>query len=483
MNTDSAPEPGNALTAHAVTVLLIDDQKIIGEAVRRMIADQPDINFHYLDDPTRALELAAEVQPTVILQDLVMPQIDGLSLVSEFRRQDSTRDIPMIVLSSREEPKTKAEAFARGANDYLVKLPDKLELLARIRYHSHGYISQLERNEALQKLEVRNRFIRETFGRYLSDDVVNNLLDAPEGLRLGGEKREVTIMMSDLRGFTAMSEVQGAEQIVSMLNNYLGKMTDIIVRHGGTIDEFIGDGILVFFGAPQRREDDASRAVACAIEMQLAMTEINAWNHAHGLPDVQMGIGLNTGEVIVGNIGSQKRAKYGAVGSHVNLTGRVESYTVGGQILISETTRRAITAPLEIASEMRVEPKGVKTPISIYEITGIGAPYALRLASNDASLTPLQTPLAASFVLLDGKHATGDEAGGQLVQLSAHEAEFTTAALPEPLSNLRLRLDSHPDQDLHAKVLARRAITPGAVVLRFTAVPVPLASHFASLLG
>jgi adenylate cyclase len=290
-------------------------------------------------------------------------------------------------------------------------------------------------------------------------------------------------MMSDLRGFTAMSEVQGAEQIVSMLNNYLGKMTDIIVRHGGTIDEFIGDGILVFFGAPQRREDDASRAVACAIEMQLAMAEINAWNRDHGLPDVHMGIGLNTGEVIVGNIGSQKRAKYGAVGSHVNLTGRVESYTVGGQILISETTRQAITAPLEIASEMRVEPKGVKTPISIFEITGIGAPYDLRLASNEAKLTPLQTPLSASFVLLDGKHATGEESGGQLIQLSAQEAEFATSRLPEPLTNLRLRLDSHPDQDLHAKVLARHAMTPGAVVLRFTAVPMPVASHFASLLG
>ena len=466
MNMDAVSEPVSALTAHPVTVLLIDDQKIIGEAVRRMVADQSDINFHYLDDPTRALELAAEVQPTVILQDLVMPQIDGLSLVSEFRRQASTRDIPMIVLSSREEPKTKAEAFARGANDYLVKLPDKLELLARIRYHSQGYISQLERNEALQKLEVRNRFIRETFGRYLSDDVVNNLLDAPEGLRLGGEKREVTIMMSDLRGFTAMSEVQGAEQIVSMLNNYLGKMTDIIVRHGGTIDEFIGDGILVFFGAPQRREDDASRAVACAIEMQLAMSEINAWNREHGLPDVQMGIGLNTGEV----------------GSHVNLTGRVESYTVGGQILISETTRNAITASLEIASEMRVEPKGVKKPITIYEITGIGAPYDLRLAGSDVELMPLATPLPATFVLLDGKHASGEEASGTLVQLSAQEAEFTASALPQPLTNLRLRLESHPDQDLHAKVLARHAATPGAVVLRFTAVPVPLASHFASLL-
>lgn len=477
MSETTLPESTAALTAHEVKVLLIDDQKIIGEAVRRMVADQPDIHFHYLDDPTQALALAAEIEPTVILQDLVMPQIDGLSLVSEFRQHAATRDIPMIVLSSREEPKTKAEAFARGANDYLVKLPDKLELLARVRYHSQGYISLLQRNEALQKLEVRNRFIRETFGRYLSDDVVNNLLDAPEGLRLGGEKREVTIMMSDLRGFTAMSEVHDAELIVSMLNHYLGAMTDIIVRHGGTIDEFIGDGILVFFGAPQRRDDDAERAVACALEMQLAMTDINAWNAAHGLPALDMGIGLNTGEVIVGNLGSQKRAKYGAVGRHVNLTGRVESYTVGGQTLISETTRRAIKIPLEIASEMRVEPKGVKAPISIFEVAGIGAPYNLRLAQDDAPLLTLAAPLTVSFVSLDGKDATGDAVSGQLTRVSIREAELVTERPLVPMTNVRLRLASHPTEDVYAKVLARAAGTADAVVLRFTALPMSIASH------
>jgi adenylate cyclase len=347
-----------------------------------------------------------------------------------------------------------------------------------VRYHSQGYISLLQRNEALKKLEVRNRFIRETFGRYLSDDVVNNLLDAPEGLRLGGEKREVTIMMSDLRGFTAMSEVHDAELIVSMLNHYLGTMTDIIVRHGGTIDEFIGDGILVFFGAPQRRDDDAERAVACALEMQLAMTGINAWNAAHGLPTVDMGIGLNTGEVIVGNIGSQKRAKYGAVGSHVNLTGRVESYTVGGQILISETTRRALKTPLEIASEMRVEPKGVKAPISIFEVVGIGAPYNLRLAQDDASLVTLAAPLAVSFVSLDGKDATGEAVPGQLTRVSEREAELVTGRELMPMTNVRLRLTSHPAEDVYAKVLARAASTADAVVLRFTALPLSIASHF-----
>lgn len=481
MNQAPASELAGTLTEHPVTVLLIDDQKMVGETVRRMLADQPDIRLFFLDDPTRALELASDIRPTVILQDLVMPQLDGLALVAEFRRQESTRDIPMIVLSAREEPKTKAEAFARGANDYLVKLPDKLELLARIRYHSRGYISLLERNEALRKLELRNRFIRETFGRYLSDEVVTNLLDAPEGLRLGGEKREVTILMSDLRGFTAVSQALDAEQTVAMLNHYLEAMTDIIVRHGGTIDEFLGDGMLVFFGAPQRQDDDALRAVACALEMQLAMRDINAWNQARGLPSLEMGIGLNTGPVIVGNIGSRKRAKYGAVGSHVNLTGRVEACTVGGQVLISESTRSAIPTPLDIAGEMRVDPKGVKAPITLYDVVGIGAPYHLRLAQPDAALVTLAEPLPAWFVPLDGKNASEQESTGSLVRLSAREAELLSGRRLEPMTDLRLRLARHPGEDLYAKVLARPAASAGTVVLRFTSVPLPLVSLFDTL--
>ena len=128
------------LTQHKVTVLLIDDQPMIGEAVRRMLAGEPDIVFNYCRDATKALDEAARIKPTVILQDLVMPDIDGLTLVKNFRANEATKETPMIVLSTKEEPAVKAEAFALGANDYIVKLPDRLELLARIRYHSKGYI-------------------------------------------------------------------------------------------------------------------------------------------------------------------------------------------------------------------------------------------------------------------------------------------------------------------------------------------------------
>lgn len=141
------------MTQFPITVLLVDDQAIIGEAVRRMLDGEPDITFHFCQDPTKALGVANEIHPTVILQDLVMPDVDGLTLVKFFRANAATRETPMIVLSSKEEPIVKAEAFAIGANDYLVKLPDRIELLARIRHHSKGYINLLERNEAYAALE------------------------------------------------------------------------------------------------------------------------------------------------------------------------------------------------------------------------------------------------------------------------------------------------------------------------------------------
>ncbi len=165
------------LTRHDITVLLVDDQAIVGETVRRMLAPEPDIVFHYCSDPTRAVAAAVEISPTVILQDLVMPEIDGLTLVRFYRKHPKLKDVPLIVLSTKEEATTKAEAFGLGANDYLVKLPDRIELVARIRYHSRGYIHLLERNEAYEKLLKSQQELASELAR--AADYVVSLLPKP----------------------------------------------------------------------------------------------------------------------------------------------------------------------------------------------------------------------------------------------------------------------------------------------------------------
>ena len=474
------------LTQHRITVLLVDDQVMIGEAVRRMLATEQDIDFHHCQDPTQAIKRANEIAPTVILQDLVMPEIDGLLLVRYFRANPATREVPLIVLSSKEEPVIKAEAFALGANDYMVKFPDKLEVLARIRYHSKGYINLLERNEAFEQLERANRFIRKTFGRYLSDSIVDTILESPDGASLGGEKRQLTIMMTDLRGFTSISERLPAENVVSIINIFFEIMTEIILKYQGTIDEFIGDAILAIFGAPLLRNDDAQRAVACALEMQLAMAEVNQRNREAGYPEVAMGIGINTGDVVVGNIGSSKRMKYGVVGHHMNLTSRIESYTVGGQILISETTRAECGDILRVDDQIEVMPKGVKEPITIYEVGGIGGEFQIyRPEKKPVELVELPQPLRIEFTILEGKHASNQQHEGTIVRMVEKIAEIETSVLADKLMNLKVSLFSSDGarvtSDLYVKVIDVPSESPPILRVNFTAVPPEAETFFANI--
>jgi adenylate cyclase len=475
--TDDITEQTVSLTQHRITVLLVDDQAMIGEALRRMLAPEQDIDFHFCQDPTKAIKVANRIHPTVILQDLVMPEIDGLTLVRYYRANPSTRNVPLIVLSSKEEALTKAEAFALGANDYLVKLPDRLEIIARIRYHSRGYINLLQRNEAQAQLERANRLIRKTFGQYLSDDIVDSILESPDGAALGGEKRFVTIMMTDLRGFTAIGERLPAEDVVSIINIYLESMTEIILKYQGTIDEFIGDAIFVIFGAPVLRDNDAKRAVACAVEMQLAMTDVNRRCREHGYPEVQQGIGINSGQIVVGNIGSKKRMKYGVVGRNVNLTSRIESYTVGGQIFISENTLDECGRHLlRIDDEMEVMPKGVKKPITIYEVGGIRGEFNLFLPEKvEMELPDLPRPFSVLFTILEGKHASDEAHPGTVVRMLDATAEIMAEVAPDKLTNLKISVadveGNEITTDLYAKVIGVVSNHPVTFKVRFTSIP------------
>jgi adenylate cyclase len=252
-------------------------------------------------------------------------------------------------------------------------------------------------------------------------------------------------------------------------------MVNIILEHNGTIIEILGDGILVIFGAPIQRENDAESAVVCALSMQLAITETNARHPEEGLPEVDMGIGIHTGDVVVGNIGSQKRTKYGVVGSPVNLTGRIESYTVGGQVLISESTYQETAASVQIRNTMEVEPKGVNRPITLYEVVGIRGASHLALSAHQESLRRLDTEIPIRYTVLEEKFVNRSLLEGRFVELSRQEA-LLHAETPIPsLSDLKIQLFSPGggmvSDELFAKVLRVSATDPTQVVIRFTSIP------------
>ncbi|MEH1782792.1 MAG: adenylate/guanylate cyclase domain-containing protein [Nostoc sp.] len=318
--------------------------------------------------------------------------------------------------------------------------------------------------------------IRYTFGRYLSKEVVTTLLESPKGLQLGGERRKITILVSDLRGFTSISEQLPPEKVVQVLNFYLASMADIITQYQGTIDEFTGDGILVLFGAPTAKEDDTTRAIACAIAMQLAMTSINEKMQQWNLPPLEMGIAVNTGEVVVGNIGSYIRTKYGVVGSQVNLTYRIESYTIGGQIVISESTFREVESIVKVCGQKQVQVKGIKLPINIYEVRGIIGEYNLFLTQEEEKLLPLAEAIPIEYTILDEKHIKETLFQGSLVKLSTKGAEVRPKdiekdIIPSLFSNIKLVLSPNSPKelsvDIYAKVL-EKPIEDGVFYVCFT---------------
>lgn len=255
-------------------------------------------------------------------------------------------------------------------------LSDKqLELLLNLANIAKDELTLRKSNFSLQKvkkqLELRNQLIRKIFSFYMSDEVASTILDSPRSQKLGGQESKITVMFSDLRNFTSLSESINCEQLVSLLNAYFTKMAKVIEKHHGTINSFIGDAIMVIFGAPFSLENDSYRAIACALDMQRELKKLNKANKKHNLPQLGMGIGINTGVAVVGNIGSKKRMQYSAIGSTVNLSSRIQSLSLNGQILISESTYQELVDKIEINGHLRVQVKGIEAPITIYDVARI----------------------------------------------------------------------------------------------------------------
>jgi two-component system chemotaxis family response regulator WspR len=290
----------NSLENYKITVLLIDDQAMIAEAVRRALSSEEDIEFHYCQDPTKAIKLAAEINATVILQDLVMPEIDGLMMVRYFRVNKATAKIPIIVLSTKEEASIKGEAFKLGANDYMVKLPDKIEMIARIRYHSKAYINQLERDEAFRALEESRGKLAEanlTLKKLSSLDGLTGIANRrsfdetlqKEWNRSIRGKKSLGLIMLDIDFFKLYNDHYGHQggddclkRVAKGLESAIHREADFLARYGG--EEF----------STVLPDTDLSGAVKVAEEMRLAIKDLRIEHAKSKVTDtVSISIGVS----------------------------------------------------------------------------------------------------------------------------------------------------------------------------------------------
>ncbi len=456
-------------------ILVVDDN----DSNRNLLAHQLHRQGHDISTSSsgrQALEMIRESTPDLILLDLFMPDMNGFDVLREMHKDEALRAVPVIIITGLSDRDAAVKCIEAGAFDLLIKPVSPALLQARVSACLERKGWHDKERAYQQELEKSYTFIRKVFGRYLSNEVVQQILESDDGMEMGGGKRQVTIMMTDIRGFSMLSQELDPQDCVRMLNNYFGVMTPLIQKYAGVIDEFLGDAILAIFGAPVRTDDHAQQAVACALEMQQAMREVNFNNQEWGLPVIEMGIAVNTGEVVVGNIGSETRAKYGVVGHHVNLTARIESFTVGGQIMASEYTVEALQSRVSIARSLDVEAKGIKDPVKIHDIIGIGAPYNLALNTEEQKPQALSEEIPVLFSRLSGKAIADELVDGVLTAAAESIAHLATTAELAPLTNLRMKIPGYPgseDDQTFSKVTSILAEENGRkhYVIRFTSTP------------
>ena len=388
----------------AYTTLDLTEQEMIGVKFASLFFDDP-VNDDFTQTVLDAVNNKSQPQKSIV------PYVKGgvkkyLRVVTSFfRGADGNAEAVCMIFSDLSE---------------LIELRDSMKTMDEI--------SRLNR-----KLTVRNEALSKTFGMFLSDEIVAQLA-APGGLVPGGKKRVLTIMMSDLRGFTAISERMDPGDLIAMLNHYLEVMTGIIQDHKGTIIEFIGDGILAIFGAPVQTETHASDAVAAALGMEAAMDQVNLWNNERDYPILEMGIGI------------------------------IESYTVGGQILISPDTRKAIKADLTVASEMTVLPKGAPEEIVLTQVTGIGDPYNIHVQNKNDVPNKLRTPVPVCFYKISEKHTIEKPYYGGITALGHNSAVLETETSLQLFENIEIKVAGQ----LFCKVKEKR---DGSYLLYYTSIP------------
>lgn len=254
--------------------------------------------------------------------------------------------------------------YADRLDQFTTFSPDDLELISAVAAQTAMAVETFRAHERLAREEVA----RANYGRFLPEYVVKQILENPDSFQLGGANQYITVLFADIRGFTRLSEHSRPEKVVQLLNRYFSEMTEIIFAHGGTLDKYIGDGLMALFGAPTATPEDATNAVNAAVDMQRCVQGLNREFVEQGFNEIGIGVGLHTGEATVGYIGSERRSEYTAIGDTVNLAARLESNCQGGQILVSDATARASQALYQLLAHDPIMVKNRVQPVQLYEV-------------------------------------------------------------------------------------------------------------------
>jgi adenylate cyclase len=331
------------------SILVVDDDRVNRMLLARALgASGHDVTM--AENGLEALEALRAAPVDVVLLDIVMPELDGIATLEQIKSDPDLQDLPVIMISALDDYDSVVQCIQLGAEDYLPKPFDPVLLHARI---SAGLTKR-----RLHELE-RSR-VRDVFARFLPEPIVEEVLQrANGGVRLGGVRLIGTALFTDIRGFTTFAESTPPDRVIDVLNRFFGEMTEAVLDNGGTLVSYLGDGMFAVFGAPIEYTDHADRALAAAREMLYErLPRFNQWLRSSGLEDFRIGVGVNSGPIMSGNVGSERRLEYTAIGDTVNTASRIEAQTKNGEhaVLLSEETRELLDGdhPLVFVDEIRL---------------------------------------------------------------------------------------------------------------------------------
>jgi adenylate cyclase len=431
-----------------IRVLVVDDepdvQRLFELRFRREVRSG-EFDLVFASSAVEALALI-ERHPDleVMITDLNMPGMGGLALLE---RVSALRPaLQSIVLTAYGDMTNIRTAMMRGAFDFQVKPLDIVDLRATITKASE-IVRLLRAGERAERraldLEVEKRRIQDLFGKYVSDDVVNRLIGSPDGITLQGERRHLTLLLADIRGFTRLTEVLSPERVVAVLNSYLEVASSHILEYGGTINEVLGDGLLVYFGAPIDDPTAAEHAVAAGVALQMDMSDLNERHRELGLPELAIGVAVHTGDAVLGTIGSESRMKYAAIGRNVNIVGRIETHARGGQVLISDATLAEVGDLVTTTGGFELRAKGVPPGLSVHAVSAIGGPYQLVLPQRAHEMRDVITPSGFSVARVIDQRV-GETTPADLLAIGADGARLRTSLMLAPLDHVVIHLPSGP---------------------------------------
>jgi adenylate cyclase len=309
----------------------------------------------------------------LVMLDVMMPGMNGLEVLERVRRNYSMAELPVILATGLSETEDAVEGLGRGANDYVTKPFDFPMVVARVRTQLATSRSARKIAALAKQLDFRNSFIREALGREIPTELLVEIAETPGALDLGNEQRTITAIVADVQGSRKLAESLSPGQYVTILRNVLGALASVIEQHSGVVDSIAGDSLIATFGLPDPTEEDTVRASACALALQLEMQEINERNAASQLPAVEIGIGVSTGNVVVGGFGSGDAMRFKAIGEPFLQAARIEAGAAGGEDWICETTRNRLGELAEVDLERALDDD------RLYRLLGVGGEWLMSL--------------------------------------------------------------------------------------------------------